>query len=147
MIEPAAQRVRELFESGYYCSEAVLLTLAEGQDLHSDLIPRIATGFAAGVARTGRMCGALSGAIAGLGLALGRDHPDESPDRVYTAVQALLTGFEQKYGSIDCRTLIDLDLLTLEGRDAFKTQGKIAVCSDYAETVVRLAMALIEQNR
>jgi C_GCAxxG_C_C family probable redox protein len=144
LTEPAAQRARELFESGYYCSESVLLAIAESQGIQSDLIPRIATGFGAGIARTGRTCGALSGAICGLGLVLGRNRPDEPPDKLYAAVQTLLSAFEAKYGSLDCRALIEIDLTTPEGRAEFRAQGKIASCLDYAEEAARLALALLE---
>jgi C_GCAxxG_C_C family probable redox protein len=143
LTEPAARRARELFESGYYCSEAVLLAVAENQGVQSDLIPRIATGFGAGIARTGRTCGALSGAICGLGLAFGRSRPDESPDRMYAAVQKLLTEFEKKHGASDCRALIEIDLTTPDGRAAFREQGKIAQCLDYAEEAVRLTLSLL----
>jgi len=68
-------------EEGYLCSEAVLLALAESMGVESELIPRIATGFAAGVARTGNLCGALSGAVMGLGLRYGRDAPETEPGR------------------------------------------------------------------
>jgi len=39
-----ANRSRQLFESGYYCAESVLLAVAESQGIKSDLIPKIATG-------------------------------------------------------------------------------------------------------
>jgi C_GCAxxG_C_C family probable redox protein len=147
VIEQAAQRTRELFESGYYCSEAVLTAIAESQGIQSDLIPRIATGFGAGVARTGRMCGALSGAICGLGLAFGRNQPSESPDKLYAAIQKLLADFEKKYGTLNCRALINIDLTTPEGREDFRAQGKIVSCLGYAEEAARLALTLIDQDQ
>ncbi len=36
-------------EDGWLCSEAVLQALAEALNVSSELIPRIATGFAAGI--------------------------------------------------------------------------------------------------
>ena len=47
MSEQAPQRSLELFRSGFFCAESVLLAIAESQGIQSDLIPRIATGFAA----------------------------------------------------------------------------------------------------
>ena len=63
MSEQASQRSVELFRSGFFCAESVLQAIAESLDIRSDLIPRIATGFCSGVARTGGMCGAVSGAV------------------------------------------------------------------------------------
>jgi C_GCAxxG_C_C family probable redox protein len=147
VIEETAQRARELFESGYYCSESVLIAMAESQGIQSDLIPRMATGFGAGIARTGRLCGALSGAILGMGLALGRNSPDVPPDKLYAAIQNLLAEFEKQYGSTDCRALIDIDLTTPEGRAAFQAQGKITQCLGYAEEAARRALTLLEQSK
>ncbi|GBD95663.1 MAG TPA: C_GCAxxG_C_C family protein [Nitrospirae bacterium] len=69
---------RELFDSGYYCAENVLLAIAESQGIQSDLIPKIATGFCSGISRTCGMCGALSGAIMSLNLLYGRSSPEEN---------------------------------------------------------------------
>jgi len=63
MIDAAVQRSRELFESGLFCAESVLLAAAEALGVNSDLIPRIASGVCSGLARTGGLCGALSGAL------------------------------------------------------------------------------------
>ena len=46
-------------EEGWLCSEAVLQALAEALNVSSELIPRIATGFAAGIGRSGEVCGAV----------------------------------------------------------------------------------------
>ena len=52
MNDRVSQRSRELFDSGYYCAESVLLAIAENQGIQSDLIPKIATGFCSGISRT-----------------------------------------------------------------------------------------------
>jgi hypothetical protein len=57
MSEQASQRSLELFTSGYFYAESVLLAIAESRGIQSDLIPRRATGFCSGIARTGGMCG------------------------------------------------------------------------------------------
>ena len=44
MTDAVSQRIKELFDSGYYCAESVLLTVAEAYGIQSDLIPKIATG-------------------------------------------------------------------------------------------------------
>jgi hypothetical protein len=59
MGEQVPQRSPELFRSGFFCAESVLLAIAESQGIQSDLIPRIATGFYSGISRTDGMCGAV----------------------------------------------------------------------------------------
>jgi len=62
-LDQAAERNAELFEQGFCCSESVLQALAENQDIRSNLIPRIATGMCAGIARSGGICSAVSGGV------------------------------------------------------------------------------------
>jgi C_GCAxxG_C_C family probable redox protein len=112
MSEQAPQRSLELFKSGFFCAESVLLAIAESQGIQSDLIPRIATGFCSGISRTGGMCGAVSGGIMGIGLVVGRDSPAESLEPAYALTQKLISRFEGQYGSVNCRQLIGCDLST-----------------------------------
>ena len=52
---------------GLYCAEAVLLAMCEAREVHSDLIPWIATGLCAGMSRTGGMCGPSAAPSSGSG--------------------------------------------------------------------------------
>lgn len=144
--QQAIQRARELFQSEYNCAESVLLAIAENQRIGSEWIPRLATGFGGGIARTGQLCGALSGAIIGLGLELGRDKPDVKPDEFYAKVQKLLADFESAHGAIHCRALTQLDLTTAEGRADFQARGTATQCLNYVEDAARCALILLEQS-
>ena len=145
MIDRAAQRSREFFASGYYCAESVLLAIAEAKDIHSDLIPAIATGFCSGTARTCGTCGAVSGAIMGLNLLTGRNSPQESVEENYAAVRKLIKAFERKFGSTNCRELTGCDLGTEKGHEFFRAHNMIEQCQQYAEAATRIAMTLIKQ--
>jgi C_GCAxxG_C_C family probable redox protein len=138
------QRACELFQSEYNCAESVLMALAESQGIESERIPRLATGFGGGIARTGQMCGALSGAIIGMGLVLGRDKPDVKPDGFYATIQKLLGDFEATHGTIQCRALIQLDLTTAEGRTSYRARDTTAQCLDYVEEAARRALILLD---
>ncbi len=144
MIDSAAQRSKELWESGYYCAESVLIALAEEQGVQSELIPRIATGFCSGVARSCGMCGAVSGAIMGLSLFNGRSLPDESVEETYTMVRELMGMFEERFGSINCKELVNCDLGTDEGQEFFSANNLREQCGRYVEEVTRMAMQLME---
>jgi len=143
MTEQAPQRSRELFQSGFFCAESVLLALAESRGIQSDLIPRIATGFCSGVSRTGGMCGALSGAIMGIGLVAGRNSPTESLEPAYALVQKLIDRFEKQYCSINCRQLLGCDLGTDAGQRYFMENQLIESCWQYAEAATSIALSLI----
>ncbi len=66
----AVQRSRELFSSGFYCAESVLMAVAEALDVHCQLVPAIATGFCSGLARSAGPCGVLTSAVLAVNLAL-----------------------------------------------------------------------------
>jgi C_GCAxxG_C_C family probable redox protein len=145
MSEEALQRSRELFRSGFYCAESVLLAIAESRGIRSDLIPRIATGFCSGISRNGGMCGALSGAIMGIGLAVGRDSPQGSVEPAYALVQELISRFEKQFGSANCRQLLGCDLATEAGQRQFVDKALIESCLQYAEAATGMALALIAE--
>ena len=145
MSEQTPQRSLELFRSGLFCAESVLLAIAESQGIQSDLIPRIATGFCSGISRTGGMCGAVSGAIMGISLVTGRNSPAESVEVSYALTQKLISAFEKQYGSINCRQLIGCDLATESGQRYFMENNLMESCLQYAEGATRLAISLIAE--
>jgi C_GCAxxG_C_C family probable redox protein len=145
MCELASQRSLELFKSGYFCSESVLLAIAENLGIQSDLFPKIATGFCSGISRTGGMCGAVSGAIMGINLVAGRNSPSESIEPSYTLTQKLISDFERQYGSVYCRQLIGCDLTTETGQQYFMENHLMERCLQYAEGATRMAISLIAE--
>jgi C_GCAxxG_C_C family probable redox protein len=145
MNEQAPQRSMELFRSGFFCAESVLLAIAESQGIQSDLIPRIATGFCSGVSRTGGMCGAVSGAIMGINLVAGRNSPAESLEPVYTLSQNLISAFEKQYGSVNCRQLIGCDLATEAGQQYFMEKNLMERCLEYAGDATGLAVSILAE--
>jgi C_GCAxxG_C_C family probable redox protein len=145
MSEQAPQRSLELFRSGFFCAESVLLAIAESQGIQSDLIPRIATGFCSGMSRTGGMCGAVSGGIMGIGLVAGRNSPAESLEPAYTLAQKLISAFEKQYGSVNCRQLIGCDLATEAGQRYFMENNLMERCLQCAADATSMAVSLIDE--
>ncbi|MBI5033854.1 MAG: C_GCAxxG_C_C family protein [Chloroflexi bacterium] len=144
MNNQAPKRSRELFNTGYYCAESVVMAIAESRGIQSDLIPRIATGFCSGMARSGGQCGAVSGGMLGINLATGRRSPTETVDRNYTLIQELMRRFEERFGSTNCRVLLGCDLGTAEGQETFQAKHLIEQCFDYAEGATQIALSLLE---
>jgi C_GCAxxG_C_C family probable redox protein len=145
MSEQASQRSLELFKSGYFCAESVLLAIAESQGIQSDLIPKIASGFCSGIARTGGMCGAVSGAIMGINLMAGRSSPSESLEFSYGLTQKIIGLFEKQYGSVNCRQLIGCDLATEAGQRTFLENNLMERCHQYAAEATRTALSLMAE--
>jgi C_GCAxxG_C_C family probable redox protein len=99
-------------EEGFLCSEAVLMALARALAVSNEMIPRIATGFGAGVGHMGEICGAISGAVMGLSIMYGRDDPRVREDerRPYWYSKELLKRIEKNHNAVTCFGILGLDL-------------------------------------
>lgn len=146
MSEDAIQRSKDLFDSGFYCAESVLMAVAEERGADCKFVPRIATGLCSGLARTGGLCGAVGGAILALGLAAGRDLAEESVDPVYELVREVLDGFKSRFGSTTCVGLTGCDLGTDEGQRQFLERKQHESCTKYVGEGTRLALQAIERQ-
>lgn len=136
----------EAFASGLYCAESTLLSLAKAQGIESDLLPKIATGFCGGMARTCGTCGALTGAMMGIGLALGRSEPDGSVKKAYSATQRLIAEFEQAFGSRDCHALLGCDLGTPEGQAKFRNERLGDRCAEFTGKAAEMAAIILAEK-
>ena len=59
-IEERVLRARELFMSGYNCSQSVFMALADLYEIPEQQAARLAASFGGGVGRLREMCGACS---------------------------------------------------------------------------------------
>lgn len=134
---------------GFLCSESVLLALSRCLNVTNDQIPRIATGFGAGIGRAGEVCGALSGGVMGLGLRFGRSTVEEEQGerRPYWFARELVTRFRERFGCLRCRDLIGLDLSREEDAITYQEQ-KVweRRCREYIMTATSLAYDLLQRS-
>ena len=147
--ESTVQTAEGYADEGYLCSEAVLLALAESMEVEYELIPRIATGFAAGVARMGNMCGALSGAVMGLGLRYGRDIPETEPGRrPYWYGRRLAEAFEEAHGPVTCPGVLGLKIDDPDDYRRYSEEDMWATkCREVIKTAARLAWDLLQEGK
>lgn len=120
--------------------------MAESKNIQSELIPKIATGFCGGIARTCGICGAVSAAVMAINIFYGRNSSDEPYEKNYPPVQKLLDMFEKKFDSTNCKQLTGCDLGTEEGRKKFSTANLVLRCKNYTEEATRMAMSIIEEK-
>lgn len=141
-----ASTAGELFDSGLYCAESVLLALARAQGRESELVPGIATGFCSGLSQTCGPCGAVTGAVMGIGMALGREQSGQAAGPAYQATQDFVTAFRDRFGTTNCTDLLDgCDLGTAEGRQRFGEEKLIGRCRSYTATAADLAAKAIDK--
>jgi C_GCAxxG_C_C family probable redox protein len=146
-ITKVRKDAEEFFASGLYCAESVVLAIARAQGVESDLLPKIATAFCSGMARSCGTCGALTGAIMGISLTLGRSAPNESVEPSYTAVQKLIKEFEKEFGDRNCYTLLGgCDLNTPEGQAIFAEKGLMGTCLQITGKAAEIAARIIMES-
>jgi len=107
------------FKQGKNCAEAVLLALSEELGISSELIPSIATGFGGGLGRNGFVCGAVSGGT----MVIGLKGAGKGKRLVYPVVDKFVGDFQSRFGNVNCRELIRVDLKTEEGLAYLKEKG------------------------
>lgn len=135
----------ESFAAGLYCAESVVLALAKAQGIESDLLPKVATGFCGGMARTCGTCGALTGAIMGVSLALGRSEASQPVQPSYKATQRLIREFEQAFGARDCHVLLGCDLATPQGQATFRENRLSEQCAQYTGKAAEIAARIVSE--
>lgn len=120
--------------------------MVESKNIQSELIPKIATGFFGGIARTNGIWGAVSGAVMVISISYGRNFSDESVDKNYIRVKKLIEMCENKFGSTNYKRLTRCDLGTEEGRKIFSSNNLIVKCRNYSEEATRMGIFIIEEK-
>jgi C_GCAxxG_C_C family probable redox protein len=102
-----SEKAKELFKSGYNCSQAVLGVFCEELGLDFETAMKIASSFGGGMGRMREVCGTVSGMFMAAGLAFSNsDSTAENKKAQYQIVQELAQKFKDKNGSIICRELL-----------------------------------------
>jgi len=116
--------------------------------IKSDLIPRIATPFAAGMARTGEVCGAVVGALMCIGIKHGRDEVGQSDDKAQQLGGDFLRAFQEEMGNLRCRELTGFDLTTPEGLEAISASDvPVRVCLRAVGFTYETVLGLLREQR
>lgn len=136
-----SEQAKELFLSGYNCTQSVVLSFADDLKFSKELAQKMAAGFGGGMGKTQETCGAVSGAIMVLGLLKGEEvnNNDELKASAYGAVKDLTRDFVAEYKSTKCRDLIGCDLNTPEGEAKFKDENMmVTICADCVKKAVEI---------
>ena len=105
------ERMRELRDQGFYCSQILMIMGMEMQGKEDPDLVRAMQGLAGGLGFSGELCGALSGGACLLGLYAGKGQPEEDENpRLNFMIEDLVAWFKetygQKYGGTRCETIM-----------------------------------------
>ena len=137
-----ANEAVELFNQGFNCAQAVFAAYSEELGLDAQTALKTASSFGGGMGRQGLICGAVTGAYMLIGQKYGKVSVEdqESKGKNYELVQEFSKRFIERNGSLTCKDLIGLDLIT--GDKAAIAERVNVVCTkavrDSAEIIKEL---------
>lgn len=104
------EKAMTLFESGYNCSQAVVLAFADLTGVDSKTLAKLASSFGGGMGRLREVCGAVTGMFMVLGLLYGYSEAEAGAEKAghYALIQQAAAKFSEINGSIVCRELLGL---------------------------------------
>lgn len=102
---------KELFESGYNCSQSVFCAFCEDFGIDFETGLKLSSSFGGGMGRLREVCGAVSAMFMIAGLKFGNTSQNdvEKKSEHYKLIQNLADEFARKNGSFICRELIGQD--------------------------------------
>jgi C_GCAxxG_C_C family probable redox protein len=107
LAEQAELSAASLYETGYWCGEAVLKTINEiaPVSLAGD-VSRLASGFCEGFGGSRCTCGALAGSVMAAGLLTGRRGPEDAWEPVYDFAGELRRRFVADQNAESCNEIV-----------------------------------------
>jgi C_GCAxxG_C_C family probable redox protein len=143
-------RTIEAFRSGLNCAQAVVGAFAEDLGYDRETAHRMAAGFGGGMGRLQATCGVVTGAFMVIGL-YNSGLSDENRDRKensYTMVREFHQKFLEIHGSALCSDLIEVDLMTEEGRkQAHEHRVHQTICENCLATSIRLLEVMVNDQK
>jgi len=125
------------FNRGFNCSQAILSAYSPRYGLSTELAQKIACGFGAGMGRLGETCGAVTGAYMLISLIHGDDR-----ERTYELVREFSKRFIERNGSTECRTLLNVDLMT--GDMEFASKQVQNICPNLVKDAAEILEELLD---
>ena len=100
------------FKEGYNCSQSVVMAFKDVLSIDAKQLCKVASPFGGGISRMRETCGAVTGMVLVLGNLIGDDTPEMGGKKheLYKNTQEILKIFENKYGSLTCRRLLNLEV-------------------------------------
>lgn len=102
------EKARELYLSGYNCSQSVVGAFAPEMGMDEKLAVRLAGGLGGGLGGMREVCGAVSGMCVVASMLRGYDEADdfEGKKSLYALEQRMGAVFAEKYETLNCRQLL-----------------------------------------
>ena len=141
------KRATELFSPDKCsCSQAIAVAFAGAAGLEETTAMNAARGFGGGIAAHGLTCGAVTGAIMILGVRAAQMTTDEksAKAKAYELAHQFTCRFQARHQTLECKSLIGLDLSTEAGRK-LNADMKVTrrLCPDFVHSAAEILEELL----
>lgn len=104
-----AKKAVELFESGYNCSQAIVLAFEDYLNVDRKTLQSLSSSFGGGISRLREVCGCVSGMAIVMGIIHGDYDVNDNDQKAkhYELIQKLALKFKEKTNSINCAELLN----------------------------------------
>ena len=104
-----AKKAVELFESGYNCSQAIVLAFEDYLNVDRKTLQSLSSSFGGGISRLREVCGCVSGMAIVMGIIHGDYDVNDNDQKAkhYELIQKLSLKFKEKTNSINCAELLN----------------------------------------
>ncbi|HNX43308.1 MAG TPA: C-GCAxxG-C-C family protein [Bacteroidales bacterium] len=144
-MKPEHDKAIKLFRSGYNCAQSVLAAYSEDMKFDAGLALCISCGFGGGMGRLQQTCGAVTGSFMAIGIYNCKKYSDnnERKDKTYAMIRQFNEKFMALHGSTDCKSLLNCDLMSEEGRLFAKQNNLYEMrCEKYISDAVGIIQEL-----
>ena len=135
------------FEGNCNCAQSVLCSFSQDYGLDEDKALKIASGFGGGMGRLGGTCGSVTGAfmVIGLKYGMGIEGNKEAKEKSYQIVRDFTNRFQEIFGSVICRELLNCEINTTEGMEYYEQNNFFEKkCLQYVKTSVKILEDLLK---
>ena len=148
IMKTKEQKALQSFRSGLNCAQSVLSAYSEELKIDNTLAMSISSGFGGGMGRLQKTCGAVTGAFMTLSVFCTQKHENnkESKEQTNLMIQKFADKFISRYGYLDCKSLLNSDLSTEEGRQLAREKNLFEkVCEKCVLDSIKIIDELIEE--
>lgn len=142
-------KARELFATGFSCSQAVFTPFAVENGLPEETALKLSQVLGGGMSHLGLTCGAVTGALLALSLHFGRSRVEDkaAKELTYALAGEFVRRFTEKFGSINCSDLLGCSLKNPQGLALATEHGLFKkYCSSFVEEAARLTEELLAEQ-
>jgi C_GCAxxG_C_C family probable redox protein len=115
------EKAISVFRGDFNCAQSILNAYCNKYGLDRNTALKLSSGFGGGMGRLQNTCGAVSGAfmVIGLRYGMGINDDTEARENTYQVIREFSNRFQEIYGSILCKELLDCDINTPEGKEYY----------------------------